>query len=166
MKDDKGNLHELMLENALVAPRLSQNLTSHKQFFENGHMVFFHQTQAGIVLYKKPKFSPDDIIFPFASGENGLYYVGEHLPEEMAVAMVAQRMHKVTNVELVHISLCHVCPSLTIHIYRATHLPKLRGLNDFKCHCCVEAKLKHGAKPPRSIMLVTSYFISLSIPYL
>ena len=58
VKDDKGNLHELMLENALVAPRLSQNLTSHKQFFENGHMVFFHQTQAGIVLNKKPKFKP------------------------------------------------------------------------------------------------------------
>jgi hypothetical protein len=26
VKDDKGNLHELMLENALVVPRLSQNL--------------------------------------------------------------------------------------------------------------------------------------------
>ena len=71
VKDDKGNLHELMLENALVAPKLSQNLTSHKQFVENGHMVFFHQTQAGIVLNKKPKF-----------GENGLYYVGEHVPED------------------------------------------------------------------------------------
>jgi len=42
VKDDKGNMHQLMLENALVVPGLSQNLTSHKQFVENGHMVFFH----------------------------------------------------------------------------------------------------------------------------
>ena len=28
VKDDKGNMHQLMLENALVVPGLSQNLTS------------------------------------------------------------------------------------------------------------------------------------------
>ena len=95
VKDDKGNLHELLLENALVVPRLSQNLTSHKQFVENGHMVFFHETQAGIVLNKKPKFNPDDIVIPLAMGENGLYYLEEYLPEEKAVAMVAQRMQKI-----------------------------------------------------------------------
>jgi hypothetical protein len=43
VKDDKGNMHQLMLENALVVPGLSQNLTSHKQFVENGHMVFFQK---------------------------------------------------------------------------------------------------------------------------
>jgi hypothetical protein len=61
VKDDKGNSHQIMLENALVVPNLSQNLTSHKQFVESGHMVFFHESQAGIVLNKKPKFSPNDI---------------------------------------------------------------------------------------------------------
>ncbi len=40
VKDDKGNMHQLMLENALVVPGLSQNLTSHKQFVENGHGIF------------------------------------------------------------------------------------------------------------------------------
>jgi hypothetical protein len=44
VEDDKGNTHQLMLENALVVPGLSQNLTSHKQFVENGHMVFFHKS--------------------------------------------------------------------------------------------------------------------------
>ncbi len=34
VKDDKGNMHQLMLENALVVPRLSQNLTSHKLWRE------------------------------------------------------------------------------------------------------------------------------------
>ncbi len=61
--------------------------------------------------------------------------------------MVAQTKQKLTGA--VHISLCHVCPSLMIHLFRATHNPKLKGLNDFKCHCCVEAKLKHAPKPPR-----------------
>ncbi len=37
VKDDKGNMHQLMLENALVVPGLSLNLTSHKQFIEKGH---------------------------------------------------------------------------------------------------------------------------------
>ncbi len=46
VKDDKGNVHQIMLENALIVPGLSQNLTSHKQFVENGHMVFFHENQA------------------------------------------------------------------------------------------------------------------------
>ena len=68
VKDDKGNLHQLQLENALVVPNLSQNLTSHKQFVESGHMVFFHETQAGIVLNKKPKFSPNDVVIPFTMG--------------------------------------------------------------------------------------------------
>ena len=51
VKDDKGNLHRLMLENALVVPKLSHNLTSHKQFVENGHMVFFHESQAKLGSY-------------------------------------------------------------------------------------------------------------------
>jgi hypothetical protein len=50
VEDNKGNMHQLILENALVVPGLSQNLTSHKQFIENGHMVFFHKNQSGIVL--------------------------------------------------------------------------------------------------------------------
>ena len=78
VKDDKGNLHQLQLENALVVPNLSQNLTSHKQFVESGHMVFFHESQAGIVLNKKPKFSPSDVVIPFTKGENGLYYLEEY----------------------------------------------------------------------------------------
>ena len=41
VKDDEGNMHQIMLEDALVVPGLSQNLTSHNQFIENGHMVFF-----------------------------------------------------------------------------------------------------------------------------
>ena len=61
-------MHQIMLENALVVPNLSQNLTSHKQFVESGHMVFFHETQAGIVLNKKPKFSPNDVVIPFTMG--------------------------------------------------------------------------------------------------
>jgi hypothetical protein len=43
VKDDRGNIHQLILKNDFVVPGLSQNLTSHKQFIENGHMVFFHK---------------------------------------------------------------------------------------------------------------------------
>ncbi len=58
-------MHQIMLENALVVPGLSQNLTSHKQLVENGHMVFFHRNQSRIVLNKEPKFRPNDVIIPF-----------------------------------------------------------------------------------------------------
>jgi uncharacterized membrane protein YqjE len=146
VQDDKGNMHQIMLENALVVPGLSQNLTSHKQFIENGHLVFFHKNQSGIVLNKEPKFRADDIIIPFVTGENGLHYLEEYIPEEHStVAMVAQKMQRLTNAELVHIQLCHICPTLMRHLFRvATDIPKLKGLNDFRCHCCVEAKMKHA----------------------
>ena len=82
MKDDKGNLHRLMIENALVVSKLSHNLTNHKKFIENGHMVFFHESQAEIVLSKKPMFTSNNIVIPFTSGENGLYYLEEYLPKK------------------------------------------------------------------------------------
>ena len=80
VKDDKGHMHQIMLEDALVVPGLSQNLTSHKQFIENGHMVFFHKNQSGIVLNKEPKFRSDEIIIPFVVGQNGLHYLEEFIP--------------------------------------------------------------------------------------
>jgi hypothetical protein len=83
VKDDQENLHEIMLENARVVPRL-QNQASYKQLIENRHRLFCHETQAGIVLNKNPKFSPDDVVISFAMGENGLYYLEENLPEEKA----------------------------------------------------------------------------------
>jgi hypothetical protein len=95
VKDDKGNMHQQMLENALVVQGLSQNLTSHKQFIENGQRVFFQKKQSGIVLNKRPKYRPDDVIIPFVSGDQRLYYLEEYVPEETSVlAMVAQRMIK------------------------------------------------------------------------
>jgi hypothetical protein len=55
-----------------------------------------------IVLNKQPKFRPDDVVIPFVKGSQGLYFLEEHFPEEpSAVAMVAQRMTKLTNAELV-----------------------------------------------------------------
>ena len=48
----------------------------------------------------------DDVIIPFVTGENGLHYLEEVIPEENVVAMVAQRMQKLTNAELVHTQLC------------------------------------------------------------
>jgi hypothetical protein len=65
VKDEKGNVHQLMLEKALVVPGLSQNLTSRKQFVENGHMVFFHKIQSETVLNKVPRFRSDDVIITF-----------------------------------------------------------------------------------------------------
>ena len=110
-------------------------------------MVFSHETQAEIVLNKKPKLNPNGILIPFTMEENGLYYLEEYIPEEgKTAAMVAQRMQKLTNAELVHISLCHVCPSLMRHLFRE-NLPKLRGLIKFRCYCCAEATIKHALKP-------------------
>ena len=166
LKDDKGNVHQMLIENALLVPGLSQNLTSHKQFVDSGHLVFFHKNQSGIVLNKEPKFKPDDVIIPFITGANGLQYLEEYVPEEDSVmAMVAQKMNKLTNAELVHISLCHICPSLMRHLPEvATDIPKLRNMN-FKCHCCVESKMKHAPKPPRSLRVITmpGQYISLDL---
>jgi hypothetical protein len=130
-------------------------------------MVFFHKNQSGIVLNKEPKFRVDDIIIPFVIGENGLHYLEEYIPgEHSTVAMVAQKMQKLTNAELVHIQLCHICPTLMRHLFRvATDIPQLKGLNDFKCHCCIEAKMKHAPKPPRSIRVLTmpGEFVSFDV---
>ncbi len=77
-----------MIEEALVVPVLSQNLTLHKQFIENEHMVFFHKNQSGIV--QESKFRLDDIIIPFGNGLNELHYLEEYIPEEHSgVAMKA-----------------------------------------------------------------------------
>jgi hypothetical protein len=75
-------MHQLMLENALVVPGLSQNLTSHKQFIENGQIVFFHKNQSGIVLNKQSKFRSDDVIILFVRGDQEWYYLKEYVPEE------------------------------------------------------------------------------------
>jgi hypothetical protein len=54
------------------------------------------------VLNKQPKFRPDDVIIPFVRGDQGLYYLEEYVPEETSVlAMVAQRMIKLSNTEQV-----------------------------------------------------------------
>ena len=62
-----------------------------------------------MVLNKEPKFRLDDVIIPFVKGENGLYYLEEYIPgEQSAVALVAQRLQKLSNTELVHFQLCHI----------------------------------------------------------
>jgi hypothetical protein len=49
-------------------------------------------------------------------GDQGLYYLEEYVPEETSVlAMVAQKMTKLSYTELVHIQLCHLCPTLVRH---------------------------------------------------
>ena len=37
----------------------------------------------------------------------------------------------------------------------SSNIPKLRGLNDFICHCCVEEKMNHIPKPQKSIRVIT-----------
>ncbi len=70
--------------------------------------------------------------------------------------MVAQKTHKLTNAELVLIQLCHICPTLMKHSLRvASDIPQSKGLNGFKCHCCIETKMKYAPKPPRSIRFIT-----------
>ena len=89
-KDNKGNLHKMLAENALVIQGLSQNLTSHTQFVEQGHLVYFHKSESAIV--QEPKYNHEDVIIPFVDGPNGLQYAEEYLPEEETVmAMVAER---------------------------------------------------------------------------
>ncbi len=75
-------------------------------------------------------------------------------------------MNKLTNAELVHISLCHICPSLMRHqLEVATDIQKLRNMN-LKCHCCVELKMKHAPKPPNSLRVIIpipGQYISLDL---
>ncbi len=75
------------------------------------------------MLNKQPKFRPDDVIIPFVRGDQGLYYLEEYVPEETSVlAMVTQRMIKLSNTELVHIQLCHICPTLMRHLFRHSEI--------------------------------------------
>ncbi len=89
-------------------------------------MVEGHKSRSGVVLNKQPKFRPEDVVIPFVEGSQGFYYLEEHFPEEpSAVAIVAQRMTKLTNAVLVHIQLCHNGPVLMRHLFRvATDIPK------------------------------------------
>jgi hypothetical protein len=104
VKDDKGNMHQIMLEVTLVVPGSIQNLILHKRYIENGHMVFFPKNQSGIVLNKEPKFRSDDIKIPFVAAQNGLQYLDEYILEgHPVVAMVAQRTQKPTHAEVVRI---------------------------------------------------------------
>ena len=42
------------------------------------------------------------------------------------------------------------------HLHKvASDIQKLRKM-DFKCHCCVEAKMKHAPKPPISITVISA----------
>ncbi len=45
-----------------------------------------------------------------------MQYLEEHVPEVDSVMAIAQKMNKLTNAKLVHISLCHICPSLMRHL--------------------------------------------------
>ncbi len=68
-------------------------------------MVFFHKNQSGIVL-NRSQIRSNDTIKLFVIGQNGLHYVAEYIPEKQsAVAMIAQKIQKLTNAELVHIQL-------------------------------------------------------------
>ncbi len=156
VRDKTGNMHELKIERALVVPNLSKDLTSHLQFVENGHTVFFHKSGSGILLNAKPRFAADDVIIPFFTGPNGLQYLQEFVPvEDQAVAMVGDRVSQLSEAEITHISLSHPSPSIMKRLHLvATDIPKHRHLN-FKCHRCVEAKMKHKPKPPRSIRIIT-----------
>ena len=74
-------------------------------------MVFFHKNQSGIVLNTEPRFRLDNAIIQFVKYANGLYYLEAYIPEEQsAVAMVAQRLQKLSNTEHFNIQLCHICP--------------------------------------------------------
>ena len=74
-------------------------------------------------MNKEPKFRSDEIIIPFVVGQSGLHYLEEYIPEEdSVVAMVAQRMQKLTHAELVHFQLCHICPSLMRHLFRVSSI--------------------------------------------
>ncbi len=122
-------MHQLVLENALVVPGLSHNLTSHKQFIENGHMVFFHKDKTGFVLNKEPKFKVDDIIIPFVTDENGLHYREEVIPEETVAAMVAQRTQKLTNATCAYTAVSYLSVADETLIQGSYRYSQMKGLD-------------------------------------
>ena len=78
---------------------------------------------------------------------NGFSYRPEYRPNALACEAQAQeRIPKLTSSELWHIQLAHVCPSLMLYLHKVTEgIQSFIGL-DFKCHCCVEAQMKHSPK--------------------
>ena len=157
VRDRTGNMHELLVENALVVPNLTRDLTSHLQFVEKGHTVFFHKSESGILLNSKPRFMADDVVIPFFTGQNGLQYLQEFVPtEEKTTAMVAERQAQLTTADVTHITLNHICPTIMKRLHRSIKdMPRFKHLCDFKCHSCIEAKMKHKPKPGRSITIIT-----------
>ena len=142
VKDTNGNLHHFWREGMYVEG-VNQNLSSHLDFTQSGHLVFFHKNKAGIILNRDLDFvRPNDAVIELYTMNNGLSYLTEYKPKALAcVGQVRERIPKLTGSELWHIQLAHVCPSLMLHLYKvAEDIPLFRGL----CHCCVEAKMKHA----------------------
>jgi hypothetical protein len=92
-------MHQLVLENALVVPGLSQNLTSHKQLVENGRMFFSHNSQSGIVLKKQPKLRSDNLS-EFNSAEVKRIYRDKGIKRQFQVLDTIFKMEKQRNVWL------------------------------------------------------------------
>jgi hypothetical protein len=158
VRDSNGNLHELFVENALVVPNLTKDLTSHLEFVRNGHTVFFHKSGSGLLLNSKPKFTDEDVIIPFFTGANGLQYLQEFIPaDENIIAMVGERQAHLTELEEIHITLAHASPSQMHYLDRvASDVPKCGRHRKLNCHCCVEAKMKHKPMPGRSLTVITT----------
>ena len=128
--------------------RANQNFSSHLDFTPSGHFVFFHKNKAGIILNRDLDFVwPNDTVVELYTMNNGCSYLPEYKPNALAcVALAQERIPKLANSELWHIQHAHVCPSLMLHLHKvAEGIPSFRGLN-FKCHCCLEAKMRHVPK--------------------
>ena len=61
VKYDKGHMHQIMLEDALVVPGLSQNQTNILLKMDTCYSFQVHTNQSGLVLNKEPKFKSDEI---------------------------------------------------------------------------------------------------------
>jgi hypothetical protein len=73
------------------------------------------------------------------------------------IAMVGERQAHLTELEEIHITSAYASPSQMHYLDRvASDVPKRCRHRKLKCHCCVEAKMKHKPMPGRSMTVITT----------
>ena len=100
--------------------------------------------------------SSDDRVVDFEM-DGELHYLKQYFPTTASCkTVVAERTPKLSTSELWHLRCAHCCPEMLrrLHEFVVDAPGRLNG-HDFKCHLCVEAKMRLAPKAQRSLTEVS-----------
>ena len=139
VKTDNGDFINIELQEALVVPGISTQLTAVSALVDSGHSVIFTSELSGFYA-----FGDLSVFVPFVRDGN-LWFLEEFESSETAMAATATVL---SEWERIHLALVHLNPK-----YMAIARNNTIGLEhlssscpSFPCHICVEGKMRHANK--------------------